>query len=358
LIPHGHFLSFPWGDALCVQTGGPSDLALESQMNEKDSFTFYVRTDEDGWRLDVVVAARVPDMSRSHAGMLIRKGRILINGSPKRPGHRVRTHDRINVDELPPEPIDLQPESIPLDILHQDSDLVLVNKASGLVVHPAPGHVSGTLVNALLYHCPDIAGIGGEIRPGIVHRLDRDTSGVLVAAKNDRAQAALARQFEERTVRKTYLALVYGDISEASGTISLPIGRHPKDRKKMSTESPRGREAQTDWRVKERFPGVTLLEVDLRTGRTHQIRVHCAAIHHPVVGDPVYSGKQARRLIPEIRRRVEPIQRQMLHARCLEFEHPSTGKKMRVEAEIPKDMAELLEGLREIGASGSKMLDT
>jgi len=296
----------------------------------------------------VFVAAKIPDMSRSHAVLLIRKGRVLINGSPKRSSHRVRTDDRVDVDDISPEPIDLKPESIPLEILFQDSDLVLVNKPPGLVVHPAPGHESGTLVNALLFHCPDMAGIGGEIRPGIVHRLDRDTSGVLVAAKNDRSQAALARQFEIRSVTKTYAALVFGEISDPSGSISFPIGRHPKDRKKMSIASPRGREAQTDWLVEERFHGVTLLKLNLRTGRTHQIRVHCAAIHHPVVGDPVYCGKQIRGLDPKVRRLIEPIRRQMLHARCLEFEHPGTGKKMRIEAAMPDDMVELLEGLRSL----------
>ncbi|CAB5095294.1 LSU rRNA pseudouridine(1911/1915/1917) synthase (EC [Olavius algarvensis associated proteobacterium Delta 3] len=317
-------------------------------MKTNDLFTCCARAEEEGWRLDVFVAARIPDMSRSHAGSLIRNGRIRVDGMPKRPSYRMRADDRVTVDDLPPEPVELRPEPISLEILYQDQDLVLVNKPPGLVVHPAPGHEDGTLVNALLYHCPDIDGIGGELRPGIVHRLDRDTSGVLVAAKNDRTLAALAGQFENRTVRKTYLALVVGDVSDDSGSVSLPIGRHPKDRKKMSIASHRPRDARTDWRVTERFQNVTLLEVDLRTGRTHQIRVHCAAMHHPVVGDPVYTGKQARRLEPAVRTLIEPIRRQMLHALSLEFEHPGTGKKMMIEANMPEDMAVLLEGLREL----------
>ena len=328
--------------------GGSAQFAFDSQMKDNDPFTFCVRTEEDGWRLDVFVAARIPDMSRSHAGVLVQKGRVRVNGVVKRPSHRLRAEDSVVVEDMPPEPIDLRPEPIPLDILYQDIDLVVVNKPPGLVVHPAPGHSHGTLVNALLHHCPDMDGIGGELRPGIVHRLDRDTSGVLVAAKNDRSHAALVRQFEHRTVRKTYLALVFGEFPKDSGSISLPIGRHPKDRKKMSIASRHPREAHTDWQVGERFAGVTLLEIDLRTGRTHQIRVHCAAVHHPVVGDPVYSGKQARNLNPATRRLVAPIRRQMLHARRLEFQHPGTGKKMRIEADMPDDMAELLEGLRDL----------
>jgi len=332
--------------------GGSAQFAFDSRMKDNDPFTFCVRAEEDGWRLDVFVAARVPNMSRSRAGSLIRNGQVRVNGLWKRSSHRLRKDDAVDVEDVPPKPIDLRPEPIPLEILYQDRDLVVVNKPSGLVVHPAPGHEDGTLVNALLYHCPDMDGIGGELRPGIVHRLDRDTSGVLVAAKNDRTQAALARQFEHRTVKKSYLALVYGGFSDDSGSISLPIGRHPKDRKKMSIASPRPRDARTDWQVKERFPGVTLLDLDLRTGRTHQIRVHCAAIHHPVVGDPVYSGKQARHLDPAIRGLVAPIRRQMLHARRLEFEHPSTSKKMTFEAAMPEDMVELLEGLRILSRHG------
>jgi len=226
--------------------------------------------------------------------------------------------------------------------------MVVINKQPGLVVHPAPGHTSGTLVNALLYHCSALGGIGGKIRPGIVHRLDKDTSGVLVAAKNDAAHLQLARQFKSREVQKRYLAMVHGRVKEDRGSVVLSIGRHPVDRKKMSTRSRKARGAETRWKVRERLDGVTLLELDLKTGRTHQIRVHCAAIGHPVVGDSVYGGRRRLDLSGKGQNGSLPIKvaRQMLHARWLQLAHPVTEALMSFEAPLPADMAGLIEVLR------------
>jgi 23S rRNA pseudouridine1911/1915/1917 synthase len=236
--------------------------------------------------------------------------------------------------------------------LYQDRDILVLNKQAGLVVHPAPGHSSGTLVNALLFHCPDLEGIGGVIRPGIVHRLDKDTSGAMVVAKNANALENLAKQFKARTVQKKYLALVYGDLQGDEGAIKLPIGRHPTHRKRMSTTTRKGRAAETFWRVRERFQGITLLELTLKTGRTHQIRVHCATVNHPVVGDPMYRprklliNRNQSNLSPQIIRLLKTIPRQMLHAWRLEFAHPQTGKWMFFECPVPQDMQLLIDELQ------------
>lgn len=249
--------------------------------------------------------------------------------------------------------VDYAPEAIPLQILYQDSHIAVINKPAGLVMHPAPGHSSGTLVNALLYHCPDLAGIGGEIRPGIVHRLDKDTSGTIVVAKNAAALENLAKQFKTRTVQKIYLALVYGELGANRGTITLPIGRHPLHRKRMSTITQKGRTAETSWKVRERFQGITLLELTLKTGRTHQIRVHCAAVGNPIVGDQLYGSrkwlKDRARLLPGVSSsmaaRLKAIHRQMLHAWRLGLTHPDTGEDMTFESPIPEDMEVLMEKL-------------
>ena len=232
----------------------------------------------------------------------------------------------------------------------------MVNKQPGLVVHPAPGHFSGTLVNGLLYHCPDLGGIGGELRPGIVHRLDKDTSGTLVVAKNNAALTNLSRQFKSRKIQKQYLALVHGDVKKTAGSIKLPIGRHPVDRKRMSTVSPRGRTAETAWSVKEQFQWFTLLEVDLKTGRTHQIRVHCVALGHPIVGDKVYRPRKLQKTIArdylqsdKIVQVLKSVQRQMLHAWRLSFRHPHTGKAVSFESPLPEDMTEIIQKIRDIG---------
>jgi len=324
-------------------------------MSDIDDFAILIDPSEHNRRLYAVVAARLPDCSRSLAASLIAKHKILVDGQPKKPGYRVKAGERIEGRVPPPEPVEYKPDAIPLHILYQDSDILVLNKQAGLVVHPAPGHAGGTLVNALLYHCPDLAGIGGEIRPGIVHRLDKDTSGTMVVAKNASALEALADQFKTRTVSKRYLALVFGELKKDAGTIDLPIGRHPIRRKQMSTTTRKGRPAITSWRIHTRFNGITLLDLTLETGRTHQIRVHCASMDHPIVGDPIYRPRklfkrlhnQPKRLPAPIINLLKAIPRQMLHAWRLDFSHPRTGERLYFESPLPKDMAGLIEKLRE-----------
>jgi 23S rRNA pseudouridine1911/1915/1917 synthase len=318
------------------------------------TFTILVDESDQDRRLDAVVAAHLPACSRSLAANLIANHKILVDNQPKKPGYRVRSGQEI-IGRIPaPEPVECQPEPIPLDILYQDRHIVALNKPAGLIVHPAPGHRRGTLVNALLYHCPDLGGIGGEIRPGIVHRLDKDTSGTMVVAKNAQALEILAQQFKTRTVRKKYLALVYGDLKNDEGTINLPIGRHPVHRKQMSTTTRKGRSAETSWRVREKFKAITLLELTLKTGRTHQIRVHCTALGHPIVGDQVY---RSRKWLKDIDRlfsgesssmvaQLKAVPRQMLHAWRLRLTHPDTGEVMTFESPIPTDMETVIEKLR------------
>lgn len=306
----------------------------------KGAFTIFVDKPDAGKRLDVAISSNISGCSRSLAASLARNGKIRVKGTEKKPGYRVSAGDEIRGHIPPPEPVLFKPEPIKLDILFEDNHLIVINKEAGLVVHPAPGHYTGTLVNGLLYHCPDLTGVGGEIRPGIVHRLDKDTSGAIVVAKNDTVHNNLSLQFKSKKIKKKYLALVYGKMESDSGTISLPIGRHPIDRKKMSTISRKGRSAETSWRVKERFQGVTFLELSLKTGRTHQIRVHCATINHPIVGDSVYCSRKA------VKSLIKSIPRQMLHAYCLGFTHPITQKFMSLEAPIPQDMSKVLNELR------------
>ena len=323
-------------------------------MSVTGNFTILAGDADHNRRLDAIVAAHLPDCSRSLAANLIGNHKILVDNQPKKPGYRVKFGEQIHGRIPAPVAVEYKPESIPLDILYQDSDVVVLNKPAGLVVHPAPGHASGTLVNALLHHCPDLGGIGGEIRPGIVHRLDKDTSGTMVVAKNAAALEALAKQFKDRTVRKTYLALVYGELKKDAGTIDLPIGRHPVHRKQMSTTTRKGRQAETVWQVREQFPGIALLELTLKTGRTHQIRVHCAAMGRPVVGDPIYrnrkllkkNDKLSKAIPSPLADQLQTIPRQMLHAWRLGFVHPQTGHGMSFESPIPADMQALIDALR------------
>lgn len=307
-------------------------------MSDKGAFTTFVDKVDSGKRLDRIVASSISDYSRSFSASLIRDGKILVCGTIKKPGYRVKTGDEICGFIPPPEPLLLKPEPLEIDIIYEDEHLAVINKQPGLVVHPAPGRYRGTLVNGLLYHCPDLKGIGGKLRPGIVHRLDKDTSGVMVVAKSNVAHNNLALQFKTRKIKKKYLAIVHGKIESDSGTILLPIGRHPVNRKKMSTISRKARSAETLWRVKERFCKATLLEVNLKTGRTHQIRVHCAAINHPVLGDSVYCG---RRILKSIK-----APRQMLHAWRLKFIHPVAKISMSFETPLQRDMKELIESLK------------
>ena len=324
-------------------------------MSENGAFTIVVHESEQDRRLDALVAVHIPDCSRSQAAYLIGKHEILVDNQPKKPGYRVKSGEHI-LGRIPaPEPLEYKAEPIALNILYQDRDIVVLNKPAGLVVHPAPGHPGGTLVNALLYHCPDLEGIGGELRPGIVHRLDKDTSGTMVVAKNGAALESLARQFKTRTVSKKYLALVFGEFRNEVGTIDLPIGRHPVHRKQMSTTTRKGRQAQTVWKVREQFSGLTLLELTLKTGRTHQIRVHCSVMGHPIAGDPVYGprklptklAKKHSALGPDVSDHLKNLPRQMLHAWQLGFSHPRTGEPVAFESPLPEDMRELLAKLRE-----------
>lgn len=313
-------------------------------------FSFTVPESQIGSRLDVVISECLEDCSRSYAAQLIQQGTVQVNLNLCKPSYRVRLEDQVSGYLPKPALSEFAPEAIDLNILYEDAFLIVINKPPGLVVHPAPGHPSGTLVNGLLYHCPDLAAFGGEIRPGIVHRLDKDTSGVMVVAKQPATHEQLAAQFQNRTVRKIYLAIVQGDMKASRGEIHLPIGRHPTARKQMSTVSGKMRSAETHYRVREILNGATLLELDLKTGRTHQIRVHCAAIHHPVVGDPVYGGRNnavIRRGPGSIQRVATQIRRQMLHAWRLGFTHPVDGQWHRFEADIPEDMQALLTQLRE-----------
>ncbi len=327
-------------------------------MHHSGESSFQVDNDDVGQRLDVVITAHIPACSRTYASSLINKGNIRVQGICKKPGYRVKAGEMISALIPPPRPISAHPESMDLDVAYEDDDLIVINKPPGLVVHPAPGNPTGTLVNGLLYHCPDLRGIGGEIRPGIVHRLDKDTSGIMVVAKTSPALTHLAHQFKTRQIQKTYLALVRGDMASDTGCISLPIGRHPVDRKRMSAMARdrggnvgrgRHRDAETRWAVKERFNGACLLRLYPRTGRTHQIRVHCMAIGHPIVGDPVY-GRVRSKKIPALEAAdagdSPPVKRQMLHAWKIRFTHPASGKVETFSAPLPQDMAGIVSALR------------
>ncbi|MFH2045792.1 MAG: RluA family pseudouridine synthase [Pseudomonadota bacterium] len=314
-----------------------------------DEFTFHADESVSGKRLDSVVSSFIPSCSRSIAASLITKGKITVEDRIKKPSYKVKCGDKITGAIPDPEPVLFLPEPIELNILYEDSDIIVINKQPGIVVHPAPGHYSGTLVNALLFHCPDLTGIGGEIRPGIVHRLDKDTSGALVVAKNDISHTNLSLQFKERKVKKKYLALVCGNMEPDSGSIKLPIGRHPSDRKKMSVLTRKPKMAETLWEVLERFKVATLIEIDLKTGRTHQIRVHCAAKRHPVIGDQVYGNKSNLSIISNSNKNQEfsmQVKRHMLHAWKIRFDHPVTNKIMEFEAPMPEDMKEFISSLK------------
>jgi 23S rRNA pseudouridine1911/1915/1917 synthase len=319
-------------------------------MKERGAFTITADASVAGQRLDVVIAVSIPDCSRSFSANLITGGDVRVNGSAKKPGYRVKAGDEITGRVLVPKPVEFVPEPVEIKVLYQDVYIVVVNKQAGLVVHPAPGHPTGTLVNGLLYQFPELQGTGDALRPGIVHRLDKDTSGTLVVAKTPAAHENLSAQFKSRSVRKEYSALVYGKTTADSGVITFSVGRHPRDRKKMSIRSRKPREAETFWQVQERFQGSTLLTLDLKTGRTHQIRVHCAAIGHPLVGDAVYGGRKKRlrgRRFKENAEVLAAARRQMLHARRLEFAHPATEERMSFVSPLPDDMKNLLQRLRE-----------
>ena len=292
------------------------------------------RSDE---RLDAALARLVPELSRSQAQRLIEQGAVTCGGRPVKKNEKLQSGDTLTLTLPEVQETALEAQDIPLDVCYEDADVIVVNKPKGLVVHPAPGHPDGTLVNALLAHCGDsLSGIGGERRPGIVHRIDKDTSGLIIAAKNDFAHASLAAQLKDHSLARTYVCIVCGNIREASGVIDAPIGRHPADRKKMAVTGKNSRSAVTHWRVLERFGGYTLVECRLETGRTHQIRVHMAYRGHPILGDMVYGHKK-----PELGQ-----SSQCLHARELTFVHPRTGERVTVSCGLPEYFTQLLQKLR------------
>jgi 23S rRNA pseudouridine1911/1915/1917 synthase len=306
--------------------------------------TVIIQESDIGERVDILLA-RKTGITRSQIQKFLERGDILVNETHVDQNYRVRTKDVITVNIIDKRNGALIPEQIPVDILYKDEHLVVVNKPAGMVVYPAAGHSQGTLMNALAYHCATLATMGGPLRPGVVHRLDKDTSGVMVVALTDRAYYDLAEQFKQRTIRRRYLALVFGNLREDRGEIASKIGRSESDRKRMSTRVKRGKEAFTRWKVIQRFRKVTLIEVKLGTGRTHQIRVHFSSIGHPVLGDRTYGNKVASDLISG-KRILFP--RQMLHAELLGFRHPATGEYLEFSSPPPEDMSQKIQELKHL----------
>ena len=287
---------------------------------------------ERGTRLDSFLSAAVEDLTRAAAARLIEQGCVRVDGKIPSKSLKLTGSEHIELELPEPEPIEAQPQDIPLDVVYEDADVIVVNKPSGMVVHPAPGHPDGTLVNALLYHCGNsLSGIGGVLRPGIVHRIDRDTSGLIIAAKNDAAHQALSAQLKDHTLARTYECIAVGNFRDDSGTVDAPIARDPRDRKRMAVV-PGGREAVTHWEVIARYPGYTHLRCRLETGRTHQIRVHLAHLGHPILGDTVYGAKKS----------VPGLTGQCLHAVGLRFVHPRTGETVELSCPLPEEFTNML----------------
>ena len=298
---------------------------------------FFTVENQDGERIDRYLSEELEDRSRSYIQKLIKENHVTVNQKPVKANYRLSLGDRVEIDLPEAKEPDIKPEDIPLDILYEDKDIIIVNKPKQMVVHPAPGHYSQTLVNALMYHCGfELSGINGTMRPGIV-RIDMDTTGSLVACKNDMAHQSLSKQLKEHSIRRIYVAIVHGNIKEEDGTVNAPIGRHPTERKKMSIHSRNGREAITHYQVLERFGNYTYIQCELETGRTHQIRVHMASLGHPLLGDMVYGPKKCP--FPH-------LQGQTLHARTLGIIHPRTGEYLEVNAPLPAYFIELLDKLR------------
>lgn len=300
-----------------------------------DIFEAQITTAESGTRLDTYLTATLDGISRSYIQKLISEQRILINSRPVKANYKIKTADQVFVEIPDAAPIDILPEPMDLDIVYEDGDLLIVNKPMGMVVHPAHGHYHGTLVNGLLAHCTDLSGINGKMRPGIVHRIDKDTSGLLMIAKNDMAHQHLAAQLKEHSTKRAYYALVQGVLSEPAGLIDAPIGRHETERKKMAVNLKNGKEARTHYYVKERFARNTFIECRLETGRTHQIRVHMAYLGHPLVGDPLYGTRKSNLDFPG----------QALHAYALGFIHPRTEEPLYFEAPLPQHFQTVLKEL-------------
>lgn len=314
---------------------------MSEQLEEMEIVTLQVEEEGSGERLDKFVSTYDPDWSRVRVQEWISEGLVTVNGQPKKSNYKIRAGETIEISVPPVEELQVEAENIPLDIVYEDEDVIVVNKPRGMVVHPGAGNYTGTLVNALLYHCKDsLSGIGGVARPGVVHRIDKDTSGLLMLAKNDHAHHSLVDQLKAKTVERVYVAIVHGLIPHEHGTVDAPIGRDPSNRQRMAINHKNGKDAVTHFRVKERFKETSLIECRLETGRTHQIRVHMKYINFPLVGDPVYGPKKST---------IRFEGGQALHAQVLGFEHPRTGEFMRFEAEPPADFQALLKKLGEQG---------
>lgn len=303
-----------------------------------EKLTLQACKEDQGRRVDAWLAGAVEELTRSAAARLLEEGQVTWGGKPLAKNYKLTGTETVEVALPEPQPVDVVPQDIPLDVVYEDGDVIVVDKPKGLVVHPAPGHPDGTLVNALLYHCGEsLSGIGGELRPGIVHRIDRDTSGLIIAAKNDAAHQKLAAQLQDHTLARVYRCIVTGRLQEDSGTVDAPIGRCPTDRKKMAVVSG-GRNAVTHWRVLDRYPGFTYVECRLETGRTHQIRVHMAYLGHPILGDTVYGAKKP----------VPGLQGQCLHAVGLRFLHPRTGEMVELSCALPPEFEAQLRRLERL----------
>ena len=314
-------------------------------QSTSEHLTLEVSDEGTGYRVDQFLVSHLGHMTLSQKQKLIKDGRVTIDNKIVRASTTVHTNNIVTLEIPPAVPAKPKAEPLPIDIVHEDSDVIVVNKPAGMVVHPAAGHPDGTLVNALIHHVSDLSGIGGELRPGIVHRLDRGTSGLIVIAKHDQAHADLARQFKNRKVEKEYTVLVWGLVQQGR-RIDLPIGRDPLDRKKISTRSRRAREAVTRVAGAEHLDGVSFLKVTIATGRTHQIRVHLSAIGHPIVGDPTYGGK--KRHPPAHLRLLQRLERPFLHASRLIFKHPNDGTPVDLSCELPEDLQAVINDVRTI----------
>lgn len=311
---------------------------------QSSSYQFVIKEPQTGGRLDAFLAQSLPHLSRSQIKKLLQEGHIHLNKKPPKASHLLKKGERLEVRVPPPVPLSIKPQAIELDVLYEDQDIIVINKSADMVVHPGAGNGEGTLVHALLHHCSDLSGIGGKLRPGIVHRLDKGTSGVMVAAKNDKAHLALTEQFQKREVKKVYQALVWGSLSEKSGRFQSRMGRHPKNRKKMASLEAGGREAVTDYKVLKDFHFLSWVEVYPLTGRTHQIRVHFSEVGHAICGDPLYKrGRTKLYALPKtLQDKMKAVSYQLLHAKSLSFRHPNSNRALFFEAPLREELKKFL----------------